>query len=114
MTAHHFLVEHGCKAETWGNLINRRALVSWTRAALVDLLRSGISLITPLTSLRRAAQTDDALRTLDRVTLTAHSGYNTKAALTMFAEPSIWRRSAGDRAGASIVILADWDSCFLL
>lgn len=55
-------------------------------AALADLLRSGhIGHYATDVFAQEPPRPDDPLRTLDRVTLTAHSGYNTpEAAMTMY------------------------------
>jgi D-3-phosphoglycerate dehydrogenase len=55
-------------------------------AALADLLRSGhIGHYATDVFAQEPPKPDEVLRTLDRVTLTAHSGYNTpEAAMTMY------------------------------
>jgi D-3-phosphoglycerate dehydrogenase len=67
-------------------LINTARAGVVDEAALVDLLRSGhIAHYATDVFAQEPPRPDDALRTLDRVTLTAHSGYNTpEAARTMY------------------------------
>jgi D-3-phosphoglycerate dehydrogenase / 2-oxoglutarate reductase len=67
-------------------LINTARAGVVDEAALVDLLRSShIAHYATDVFAQEPPRPDDALRTLDRVTLTAHSGYNTpEAARTMY------------------------------
>ena len=67
-------------------LINTARAGVVDEAALADLLRSGhIGHYATDVFAREPLKPDEVLRTLDRVTLTAHSGYNTpEAAMIMY------------------------------